>query len=181
MTSPADVRAAYRPATVSVRVPLRGDLLGELQDLEDQLELAKQRDLMSNGPKESPPIAERIGQLEQELLDSEIEFRFRGIGRGPRSRLLSEHPPTQAQQAEAKADGGRLLFNIETFPPALMAAACVLPEGWAAADFAALWEEWTDGQTAKLWQACLAANQGAAETPPKSVTASVIRLASKLS
>lgn len=124
--------------------------------------------------------AARILELQQEMADSEVEFRFRGIGRKAYGAMLREHPPTADQKAEADQAKMMLLFNPDTFPPALMAASCVTPESASVESFQAIWDGWSEGQTVELWRACLAVNQGSAETPPKSLTASVAVNASKL-
>ncbi|MFF6963485.1 hypothetical protein ACFY9G_08920 [Streptomyces anthocyanicus] len=78
-------------------------------------------------------------------LDAASEFlTFRALPRPVLEELISEHPPTE-QQAEEGA-----IFNADTFPAALVAAASVdgmireeaeeLLNGWSAPDANALWD-----------------------------------------
>ncbi|MFJ5307480.1 hypothetical protein [Streptomyces sp. NPDC088350] len=81
----------------------------------------------------------------RQLLDEASEFLiFRALPRPALEELISEHPPTE-QQAE---DGS--IFNPDTFPAALVAAASVdgmsreeaeeLLDGWSTPDANALWD-----------------------------------------
>ncbi|MGV9272338.1 hypothetical protein [Streptomyces griseosporeus] len=78
-------------------------------------------------------------------LDAASEFlTFRALPRPVLEKLISEHPPTE-QQAEEGA-----IFNADTFPATLVAAASVdgmsreeaeeLLNGWSAPDANALWD-----------------------------------------
>lgn len=180
MPSLDDVVAQAQGATITVRVPLRGDLMAEIESLEQRFLAERADDAKENREPRHPATAEQILALQQEMADSEVEFRFRGIGRRAYRELLRAHPPTAAQKAEADDAKMMLLFDFDTFPPALMAASCLAPQPVTVEGFQTIWDEWSEGQTAELWRACLAVNQGSAETPPKSLTASVAVLASKL-
>ncbi|WP_406722901.1 hypothetical protein OG968_24200 [Streptomyces althioticus] len=79
------------------------------------------------------------------VLDAASEFlTFRALPRPVLEELIGEHPPTE-QQAEEGA-----IFNADTFPAALVAAASVdgmcrqeaeeLLNGWSAPDAHALWD-----------------------------------------
>lgn len=181
MPTLSEVVAQQRPATVMVRVPLRGDLMAEIDQLEDRMRAEAAEDARTNREPIHQVTAQLVLDKRQEMADSEVEFVFRAVPRSVFRRLLREHPPTGEQRAEAEAAGLRLSFNLETFPPALMAESCVEPEGASLKSFQSIWDEWSEGATALLWRDCFAVNQGSAETPPKSVTASVAVHASKLS
>lgn len=168
------IKQAHSAPIVSVSLSLRGDLVDELEVLEDDLRQARHDDTMLNREPEAPAIALKIQEIEAEARADEAQFKFRGIGRGPFARLMAEHPST-AEQQEAAGDDARLPYDADTFPPALYAASCIEP-----ADLAGnleAWQEihdqWSVGQNTKLWRACNAANMGVAETP-KSVAASVV-------
>jgi len=187
MTSWDDVASQIRPLEVTIRVPMRADLIDTLQLLEVELRQAAQRDKdgaatasLADRPK-APVVAERIQALERELADSEVEFKFRAIGRRAYDQLLAEHPPTAIQVKEAKAQGVVALYNLDTFPPALAAACCVQPAGATVEHLRKAYDEWSPGQWSVLWRAVIAVTQGSADVGPKSVTASAIRLASQLS
>lgn len=181
MVSLADVVAQAQAATISVRVPLRGDLMAELESLNERFLAERVADQELNREPLHVATAERILAVQAEMAESEVEFRFRGIGRKPYRELLRAHPPTAEQKAEADDARMLLLFDPDTFPPALMAASCLAPQPVSVEGFQAIWDQWSEGQTTHLWRACMSVNQGSAETPPKSVTASVAVHASKLS
>lgn len=174
MASWDQVRTQHRPALQTARVPMRGDLLDEIEALELQARAAAIADEKLNRDPEAPAIAERIQELEVELEESVVEFKFRAVGRRLEADLLAQHPPTDAGRAKAEAEGVTAQWNQDTYPPALMAAACVEPPDATVEDFAHLWENWSKGQLTPLWAACLKANMGAADAGPKSAIASAI-------
>jgi hypothetical protein len=75
---------------------------------------------------------ERIAELREELEEAEqalagnVEwFEARSLGQKAWDELVSKHPPTDEQRKQAKKDGiGALLYNQDTFLPAVVAACC---------------------------------------------------------
>lgn len=159
---------------VSVSVSLRGDLVDQLEVLEEELRQVRKDDAMSNREPEAPAIARKIQEIESEAHEDEVLFKFKALGRGPFARLMAEHPPTAEQQAAAGSDI-HLPYNVDTYPPALYAASCIEPVELAGnlEEWTEIHEEWSVGQNSNLWRACNAANAGVAEIP-KSVAASVV-------
>lgn len=170
----AKAKQDHRPVHQSVRVPMRGDLLAEIGRLEAEAQQAAAIDQVENRDPVAPALAERILQLQDELRASEVEFVFHGIGRKAKAELEREHPPTPEQQTKAEEDGLKLLWNGDTFPPALLAASCVAPEGFDLEAATEVWDEWSEGQAKPLWQACLVANVAGSDVGPKSPIASAI-------
>lgn len=171
----AERKARRSNTIVSVVIPLAADLLEAHDELEEQLQAAKAYDALHNEPDTAPGVARQIEAVEAEMKATEEKFTFRAIGRGKYARLVAEHPPTDAQKEKAGEANTTAVYNEDTYPPALMAASCIRP-----AEIAGDIEEWTEiheswgfGQVSRLWRACLAANNGVAETP-KSVAASVV-------
>lgn len=165
MTSIDDVLDAHRPVTRSVRVVVDGQLLGDLDRLEEQLAEARRQDDRLNRPPQAPAIAEQIRQLRDRANTEAVEFTFEAIGRKAWSDLQAQHPPTDEQIAEGRDDGIRPDFNPETFPAAAIAASCVEPSGMTVEKAQRLLDGWTVSQTRKLWSACLSANIGGADIP----------------
>lgn len=72
-------------------------------------------------------------KLAKEYENMRFEFLFVSIGSKAKSELINAHPPTEEQvdkmREELKAAGedarGRLQWNSDTYPVALMAASCV--------------------------------------------------------
>lgn len=115
--------------------------------------------------------ADRLVEIEAEIEESIIEFRFKAIGHRAWADLLREHPPTDAQRRRDR----QLDHNPDTFPYEAMAVSCVEPAMTAdevrRLEASALMDvqSWT-----QLWSACLRAN--VADRNPKSVAASIRRL-----
>lgn len=160
-----DIDSAYQPTKVRVSVCLNSDLVIEIGRLEQELTAEKAIDRRTNRIAKAPAIAERIMELKEQATAAEVEFVFQGIGRRAYTDLRAKHPATEEQRAEAQRQGLDIEFNIDTFPPALMARACVEPTGTSQEWWARKYDEWTVGQTTRLWSACLAAQAGVAEVP----------------
>lgn len=115
------------------------------------------------------PTAQRLAEIEAEIEERSVTFRFKSIGNRAWSDLLRTHPPTRAQLSQHRG----IDHNPETFPYAAIAASCVDPvmtsddvkrlDASTAFDVTA----WND-----LWGACLRAN--VAEANPKSQVAGLI-------
>jgi hypothetical protein len=168
------VREAHKHLRQTVRIPMRADLLDEISSLEARAEHEREIDKRENRDPVAPGLAEQIQGLEQELTDSEVTFKFQALGRRAYAKLVAEHPPTDEQKAAAVEAGNRSLYNNDTFPPALLAAACIEPADTTYDDMLDVWENWSEGQVAPLWSACLTANMAAADVGPKSQIASAI-------
>ena len=162
------------PPEVSVSICLRGDLVAEHDRLETELRRVRDEDDAENRVPLAPQIASKIRDLEDQIRDAEVEFRFRGVGRKTLTDLTAAHPATAEQQEQVGGDGLRMEWNPDTYPPALVAASCVQPAGVTVERAAHAYETWSHGQWSKLWRACISANMGSADPGPKSVLASLV-------
>lgn len=178
MASWKEARESHRQLELPVRVPMRADLFAEITALEVQAKREREIDERENREPVAPGIAHRIMGLEEELRDSEVEFRFRALGRRRYNELLADHPPTDKQKQEAADADAVLAYNPDTFPPLLLAASCVEPTDMDVDDWSDIWENWSEGQVGPLWRTCLAANMGGTDAGPKSQIASAILNAS---
>lgn len=168
----AELKAAHRNTRVTVRVPFDADAADEAERLAAQLPQVRDDDDRENRIPEAPKLAARIQELEAAARGSEVEFTFEGIGRRRYQQLLDENPATKEQN---EAAGEQLAYNIERFPPLLLAASCVEPVELAGnlAEWTEIHDEWSAGQVGRLWRACTQANAAVSE-PPKSLLASSI-------
>jgi len=124
----ADILAEKSPNTRTVDIILDSDLAGEIQFKEQELAQARNRRGRS--------LADGIGTLQTELddlyekaADIAVTFTFQDMGRKAFDALILEHPATKAQREHiAELGGGILEYNIDTFPPALLAATGIDPE-----------------------------------------------------
>lgn len=163
----ADDPAYHR--VVTARIPLiRQDLRDEHARL-DALLPTLTSDTIDEHPDRRAVVA-RIAEIEAEIEESIIEFRFRSIGHRAWADLLAKHPPKKAHLEMDR----RLDHNPETFPFEAIAASCVEPmmtvEQVRQLDQSPLMDvkAWS-----MLWGACIAANVAA--DPPKSMAAGAIR------
>jgi hypothetical protein len=158
----AEIEAGWQPTKVRATVCLDSDLVLEIERLEESLARETKLDDTTNRAPLAPGIAARIVELREQAKAAEVEFVFASIGRRAYSDLLRAHPATEEQ---SEAAGARLAWNTDTFPPALLAAACVEPTGTDLAWWLRMYDRWGTGQVARLWQACLAAQGGVVEVP----------------
>lgn len=117
MPSVDDILKRAKPVERVVHVCVAGDISGEYEDLKLELEGSEHVARLSSTP--DPEKTARLAELEDQMLDATFEFRLRALSAHGWSNLLAEHPDTT----------GNLIFNGETFPPALIAKTCVEPEG----------------------------------------------------
>lgn len=154
MTQFADIKERFRAREKVVMVAMAGDLLAEHESLSEELDaaLAATRTSLADGTS-TQQLAERIAQLEADIEDSRVPFRFRGLGRNTYKTLERAHPDP---------DGGA--WNVETFPAALVAA-CSLDPVMSAEQVAELVDMVTEGEFGRLFQAAFAACNDANDVP----------------
>ncbi|MFF4409797.1 hypothetical protein [Streptomyces sp. NPDC001404] len=108
-------------------------------------EAAPDRGELADEAREAATVLERA---EKDLADASETLTFRALPGDTFERLLKEHPP--GEDAESTAD-----WDEETFPAALIAAACTDP--MTEEDAATLLGEWGMADRVDLFQAALAA------------------------
>ena len=170
----ADILAqAENPAYTRVtktRVLLRQDLVARHRELDEQLALAIARDATTNERDQAPDIARQIEALQDEIESSQVEFKFKAIGKKAWADLLAQHPPLK-EHKDLRVD-----HNPETFPIAAMAASCVIPDGADEDFFRRLEAVLTDTQFAALWRVCVDANIGGVESPKSLAAGQILRV-----
>ena len=165
-----DFLTEYRPPEQVVHITTRGDLFGRLASLEEELESAQQQDGASSSLTDEPTalrIAEEIQSVRAEVRDSMREFRVVAIGDSRWSDLVAKHPPGEDDR----------VFNPDTFWPEAVSVAVTSPQ-ISVAQATKLLEVLSSGQTRKLLDAVMLANQGDDDLP-KSSSGSVLRQHSK--
>lgn len=150
----ADILAEKKPNTRTIDIILDSDLANEIQLKEQEKEQLQNRRGRS--------LADGIGPLDIELdalyekaADTAVTFVFGDIGRKLFDTLVQEHPPTKAQKEQiAELGGGILEYNLETFPPALIAAAAIDPE-MDLDDATVIFNTWSSGDAEILFTVAL--------------------------
>ncbi|MER7155038.1 hypothetical protein [Streptomyces lydicus] len=144
-----------RPRERSVTLCLAGDEAAEVERLERQMaELSdtwQPDNLGAKNPAEA--LAKRIRAARERMRKSETEFTFRAMGDKAWSDLIAAHPGGKGQS-----------FDPETFPKALVAAACVDPV-MTADQTTELFEVLNQGQRDELWQAAFEVNTESTSVP----------------
>lgn len=124
----------------------------------------------ATGPDVSAALAELVA-ARVAARDHEVMFRLEACGRDRFDALRSEHPPTEAQsdrfRAAQVAAGAipaaiaPLAYNVDTFPPALLAECCVEPV-ISLDEAVAMWSDdpaWSRAELADLFAAALRVNR----------------------
>lgn len=170
MATAADIAADWQPTLVRAVICLDSRIVLEIERLTEQLEREKAIDEKTNRAPKAPGIAVEILELREVAKASEREFVFQSIGRRAYTDLIRQHPALPEQEENA---GVELNWNTDTFPPALLAAACVEPTGTDLAWWTRAYNDWGLGQVTRIFQAALSAQGGVVEVP-KATGASVM-------
>ena len=117
----ADIKKKKKAVTKTVPIQIDGEVANNIAALRSLHSAARDADRLVNENPKAPKIQKQIDDLVTASLETLVVFTFKSIGRFNYDLLVSEHPPTK----EEKKDGAD--FNAETFPPALIAAACTDP------------------------------------------------------
>ena len=118
--TPEEIIRGGRLPTKSVPICLHADLVADHERLERELEkaLSQPYDGLEAGGQ-ARVISEQIKALEAEMLAHTVEFKLQALPRRAYNDLVAKHP------AE---DSDRMLFNPDTFFPALIRACTVEPQ-----------------------------------------------------
>ncbi len=112
-------------------------------------ELAKTKSMDTGLRSETPRIQAELDQCESRLKESELKFTFRQLPRLEAEELADQHPATEDDMP----------WNPDTYPQALIAAACISVTGLYSADGVTveevngLWERLGQKQTDDLFRA----------------------------
>jgi hypothetical protein len=160
------LRSRKQPATKTVEVVLDPALAEQVREAERRRDDADRRLAVRpddpNIQTESWEAAAALETLRAQAVkqDAVVTVRFRSIGRHAWDDLIRQHPPTDAQTAEAKAAGmGDLNFNSDTFPPAVVAASLEDPK-LTVDEVAEIWDspDWNQAELGVLFGAALEVN-----------------------
>lgn len=112
-----EIRAARKPRTDSVWIPLDGELLEEIAALEKIVAVAERADEREHRKPEAPGLARRLEELREKAEAAAVQFTFAEITRRQFRLLVDAAPPT--------LPGWR--WDEDTFAPLLMAATATSP------------------------------------------------------
>jgi hypothetical protein len=170
-----DIIAGAKLPETTVPICLRGDLQAEFEDLERQLNAAREADtadsLAAGG--HARKIAQQIEALGAQMREHEVTFRFRALPQRAYSDLTDEHPPRK----DRKDKDDEFDVNWDTFPTALIAA-CAIEPTITEAKAERLRDVITHQQWDDLFAGAFSVNRSKISVP-KSVAASAILAATE--
>ena len=173
----AAVRAKIQRPRRVVELVMDAAAGAELEALEQLLERAQRHD-EANGTETARDVAKRLQELEAQADESRVQFVLEAITHRAYQALLAEHPPTKEQIEAAARRGGseEPVFDPDTFAPALVEAQLIEPKPESPEEFAAFWDDLSDGQLGQLWGAALQIQFQTGELgPPSQAAADVLR------
>jgi hypothetical protein len=156
---------------------LDAEAAAEIGNLEQLLERAQRFD-EANGADTAQDVAIHLQNLEAQADASRARFTLEAITHRAYQTLRAEHPPTKEQIEAAAGRGGseEPPFDPDAFAPALVEAQLVEPKPETSEEFAAFWDDLSDGQLGQLWQAAISVQFQSGELgPPSQAAADILR------
>lgn len=162
------IRAAKAPER-TVELCLRGDLVGEYENLDRRLkEVSLEQDDSFGGTGETTRIIARMDELRAEMQAASVTFWMRALGSFPSAALIAAHPAGEDDQSK------RLGYDPKTYYPALVRACCyaiergeesVDPGEMSDEEWAALFAALSNQQFDTLFGAAWLLDHGDVEVP----------------
>lgn len=165
-----DLLASARLPETGVPLCLRGDLQLRHEQLEQELEEAREADRADDslaGGGRSRKVAEQIREVEAEMREHTHVFALRALPRQEFRDMVEAHPPREDDKSDQFSG-----VNSATFPVPLIAASCTDPI-MTAEQVDQLLKVLTEGQMLELYSAALHLNRGMVDVP-KSAAASAV-------
>lgn len=144
-------------------VCLRGDLVGEQEQLQRQLAQLPKSDKLGGDPERQRITAE-LERLLAEMRDATVTFTLRALPDADFQRLVDEHPPRRDGDEPNRGDA-QAGYNRATFSRALIRA-CVVDPLLDDEDWHLVFAEALDPlQVTRLYMAAARVNGGNADVP----------------
>jgi hypothetical protein len=155
-----------------VDLVMDAEAAAEVLALEDLLEQAQRHDEVT-GAETARDVARILQDAEGRAEASRVRFTLEAISHRAYQALRKEHPPTKEQiEAAVRAGGeGEPHYDPDTFAPALVMAQLTDPTPADADEFAAFWDDLSDGQANQLWMPAVAVQLQIPELGPRSQAA----------
>jgi hypothetical protein len=158
----SDIRREKKAVIKKVTIQLDGEVAAHLNELRDNIEEAKRRDVMANSPDTAPAAQVALDKAIEAAKETAQVFEFHSIGRFEYDKLVSK--PTNRPTKEQKKEG--MDFNPDTFPPELVSASCVDPE-IPLEDAQAIFSDpdWNAAELQRLFYCALEVNNETGDVP----------------
>lgn len=154
-----EILAAKQPQVQTAHVLLDPSLEEERTRLLKALGKAEAFDKLHNERDTAPAIRSQIEVVEKKIADTRIAFRFQSIGRKAWGALLDEWKPREDNPDDEEAG-----FNIDEFPPRLLALSAIEPKITLDQAYT-IWSEWSDAEATVLLAAAMLANREVVDVP----------------
>lgn len=132
-----DVKGLLKQAKrrqVTEDVCLRGDLAGEYERLEKQLEKLPASNKLGGDPQRQT-IQDEMERLRAEMAEATVPFVLAALSDAAFQQLVDDHPPRRDDGVEVNPGDAGVGFNRVTFYPAAIRACVIEPtldaEDWA--------------------------------------------------
>jgi hypothetical protein len=112
----------------TVQVCLRGDLVAEHEQLNEELELLEKKAVDSLAGNGGAELAVRIDALEAEMRDNAYPFRLRALSKGAYRAFKADHPPRLVEDGDVDKRDQTFDFNAEIGFESLLRMSLVDPE-----------------------------------------------------
>lgn len=163
----SEIKKKKKPVLEKVWIALDGEKADEFNEARVEFESARDALDKADNPRD-PKLKKAYSEakeayeaLLEEMEGEVVQFVFRSIGREKFELLVNDNPATPKQKSEAAKRGeDEPVWNVDTFPPALLAEASVSPE-LSEEDAFDLWndENWNQAELMSLFMSALLVNQ----------------------
>ncbi len=173
------LRSKKKPVE-DVEIRTDPELAAEYDRVENRIQmlqiLASQTGATASAAEELLHLRTRVDDLREAIEPTVVVMRLQSLGRKAFDELQTAHPPTEEQVEEHKQEtigqvirAGKAVdeaeaerkfwtppdFNHETFPPALIAACCIVPEGLTEEDVKSFESDWNESEYTNLFAAAV--------------------------
>ena len=154
------IMAGKKAVTKTVDVQIDGEVAGEIAELRRLVRAARDSDRGANKPDTELAVQDKLDALIEASKSTVVTFTFTSIGRYEYDELVAAHQPTDDQK-KAGSD-----FNDDTFPPVLVAAACIDPEmSVEQAEEIFSSQLWNNAELSKMFRGAVDANVQTGDIP----------------
>ncbi len=152
----SEIMSAKSAAVVECVIQLDGEASQRIDTLREEIRLAERQDMRENRNPVAPGLKDKLREMVDAAKKSQAVFVFKSIGRVEWDNLVITHPPTEENKEIEKTAA----WNLDTFPPALIALSCQDPV-MTLEQATALWEndDWSGNELTRLFSTAWAVNQ----------------------
>lgn len=149
-----EISSRRTPATRTVRVPVDGELIARVAELEQEIAQAARDDQREMREPLEPKLKRELLALTDKVEKAAVPFTFQALGRRAYIELMAQH---RGEDPEKR-------WDEDTFAPALIAACCVDPP-MTLEQAIELWDTWEAPVAYVLFEAAFSVNERPQKVP----------------